>query len=389
VRYSDVATFVYGDTDSLFLKTVDKLSVAQAIQLGDKISREVSQEFPHPVFLEFEKVMFPSMMVNRKRYAGLTWSSPSQSTGVIDVKGIEGATRRDSVPIIAKIMSEIMELAFPLDKNNAGDKIITIDERKRIIEDIQKAIKICVRRILGGETDVGEFIMTRGLWLGTQAGDYKGKQAHIAVVDKVRKRDPRRVFKDGERVSYVLIQAPPNAKGFEKAEDPEYAISQGLSLDWSYYLEHTVKNPLSRILEILIPAKDIASLFSATVRAPIKKSFAGKNNAMSAFLSAGAKTLSKCIICGEKTAPGKKLCVDHEHLQFVIAAEKQASMERLGEQYNLLEGACRSCQGNIGREVLCTNLDCGVYFKRMRAAAEFEAGKEDFDTFISAQDLEW
>jgi hypothetical protein len=58
-------------------------------------------------------------------------------------------------------MSEIMELAFPLDKNNAGDKVITIDERKRIIEDIQKAIKICVRRILGGETDVGEFIMTR------------------------------------------------------------------------------------------------------------------------------------------------------------------------------------------------------------------------------------
>lgn len=31
-RYSDVATFVYGDTDSLFLKTVDKLSVAEAIQ---------------------------------------------------------------------------------------------------------------------------------------------------------------------------------------------------------------------------------------------------------------------------------------------------------------------------------------------------------------------
>jgi hypothetical protein len=67
------------------------------------------------------------------------------------------------------------------------------------------------------------------LWLGTTSEDYKGKQAHIAVVDKVRKRDPRRVFKDGERystvtfranssVSYVLIQAPPNAKGFEKAE---------------------------------------------------------------------------------------------------------------------------------------------------------------------------
>jgi len=54
------------------------------------------------------------------------------------------------------------------------------------------------------------------------------------------------------RVSYVLIQAPPNAKGFEKAEDPEYAITQGLSLDWSYYLEHTIKNPLIRVLEYVI-----------------------------------------------------------------------------------------------------------------------------------------
>ena len=36
------------------------------IRLGDKISKEVSEEFPDPVFLEFEKVMFPSMLVNRK-----------------------------------------------------------------------------------------------------------------------------------------------------------------------------------------------------------------------------------------------------------------------------------------------------------------------------------
>jgi hypothetical protein len=81
---------------------------------------------------------------------------------------------------------------------------------------------------------------------------------------------------------------------------------------------------------------------------------------MSVFLSAGAKTLSKCITCGNKTSPGKKLCVDHENLEYVIAAEKQAAMERLGEQYNLLEGACRSCQGNINRNILCTNLYCPI-----------------------------
>ena len=65
------------------------------------------------------------------------------------------------MPIIAKIMSEIMDLLFPLDKNNAGDKIITEAERKEIIEKVQKVVKISVRRILSGKLDVGEFIMTR------------------------------------------------------------------------------------------------------------------------------------------------------------------------------------------------------------------------------------
>ena len=77
------------------------------------------------------------------------------------MKGIEGATRRDSVPIIAQIMSEIMETLFPSHKTNAGENIVTDAERKRIIADIQRIVKISVRKVLSGELDVGEFIMTR------------------------------------------------------------------------------------------------------------------------------------------------------------------------------------------------------------------------------------
>lgn len=65
-RFSDVVEVVYGDTDSVFLKCVERISVSEAIALGDKISKDISGEFPDPVFLEFEKVMFPSMLVNRK-----------------------------------------------------------------------------------------------------------------------------------------------------------------------------------------------------------------------------------------------------------------------------------------------------------------------------------
>ena len=58
-------------------------------------------------------------------------------------------------------MAEIMDLLFPLAKNNTGHKVITDSERKQIIENVQKVVRISVKRILGGEVDVGEFIMTR------------------------------------------------------------------------------------------------------------------------------------------------------------------------------------------------------------------------------------
>jgi hypothetical protein len=58
-------------------------------------------------------------------------------------------------------MTEIMTLLFPLHKTNNGENIITADERNHIIQNVQKVVKVAVRKILGGELDIGEFIMTR------------------------------------------------------------------------------------------------------------------------------------------------------------------------------------------------------------------------------------
>ena len=186
----------------------------------------------------------------------------------------------------------------------------------------------------------------------------------------------RKIFTD-RSVSYVLIQAPPNAKGFEKAEVTPYDThlttgprirnhTRTISRLELLPRPHCEKSPnsyprvhLCNLLpkcRLLIPAKDIPPLFATTARASVKKSFAGKNNAMSAFLTAGAKSVAKCIICNNKTAPGKKLCSDHDYLESVVAAEKQAAMEKLGGESNMLGSACRSCQGSVVREVLCTNL---------------------------------
>jgi hypothetical protein len=52
--------------------------VAEAMELGQKAAALISQKFPPPVKLEFEKVYYPYLLMNKKRYAGLLWTRPEK-----------------------------------------------------------------------------------------------------------------------------------------------------------------------------------------------------------------------------------------------------------------------------------------------------------------------
>jgi DNA polymerase elongation subunit (family B) len=60
---------VYGDTDSVMVN-FGPPTVAEAMPLAQKAAAEVSAIFPDPIKLEFEKVYFPYLLMNKKRYAG-------------------------------------------------------------------------------------------------------------------------------------------------------------------------------------------------------------------------------------------------------------------------------------------------------------------------------
>lgn len=233
---------VYGDTDSVFVKFYGK-SVAEAISMGKLISSEISQIWPDPIQLDFEKVLFPSLLQNRKRYAGLLWTT-AEKPDMIDIKGIE-TNRRDAVPLISQVIGDIFELIFP-HKNNSPAQKITSTDRLAIIDRVKESVRRDVQRIINGELNMSHFIMTKGLWLGTEAADYNTKQVHISVIDKMRNRDSRRMFKDGERISYVFTSGAPNAKGYEKGEDPVYIIDKGLPIDYQYYLD---RKEMSKVID--------------------------------------------------------------------------------------------------------------------------------------------
>lgn len=382
---------VYGDTDSVFVKCLGGKSVAEAIKLGKQMSLEVSKVWPDPISLEFEKVLFPSLLQNRKRYAGLLWTR-AEAPDEIDVKGIE-VNRRDAVPLIGHVIGDILKFMFPHKNNGEEDGEgpcsgrITPGARAEIIEQVKESVKRDVGRVLSGELNVGSFIMTKGLWLGTNASDYSAKQTHISVIDKMRARDSRRMFKDGERISYVFTQSTPNAKGYEKAEDPVHAINKGLLLDYQYYLDHTVHNPVQRILEIFMGNKEVETLFRSTKSAKVSLSKA--SGVMGAFLSAGKKSLSRCEVCGEQ-CPSGKLCPKHTDEAPSLARTKQARVAGARAARELLRETCHGCQ-RYRRSILCVNMDCGTYFDRRRLDEETRTAEEDLDNFAAAQKLtiEW
>ena len=68
--YAHDAVVIYGDTDSVMVK-FGVSHVEEAMALGAEAAEYVSQSFVKPIRLEFEKVYFPYLLINKKRYAGL------------------------------------------------------------------------------------------------------------------------------------------------------------------------------------------------------------------------------------------------------------------------------------------------------------------------------
>lgn len=103
--YDHDAQVIYGDTDSVMVKFGPK-NIAEAMKLGEEAATYVSSKFIKPIKLEFEKVYFPYLLINKKRYAGLYWTNP-EKYDKMDSKGIE-TVRRDNCRLVQNVIETIL-----------------------------------------------------------------------------------------------------------------------------------------------------------------------------------------------------------------------------------------------------------------------------------------
>ena len=81
------AEVIYGDTDSVMVKFGPK-DLGTVMALGAEAAEFVTTKFVKPIKLEFEKVYYPYLLINKKRYAGLYWTKV-EKYDKMDSKGIE------------------------------------------------------------------------------------------------------------------------------------------------------------------------------------------------------------------------------------------------------------------------------------------------------------
>ena len=114
-------------------------------------------------------------------------------------------SRRDSCPLVVKVVANVLKLL--LDRHKSNDRqlvndLMTQAERDECISQAVDYLKFTIRRLMAGELDLSEFLMTKGLWLGTETESYHGKQQHTELIERLKKRGTTREFREGER--YVV-----------------------------------------------------------------------------------------------------------------------------------------------------------------------------------------
>jgi DNA polymerase delta subunit 1 len=321
----------------IFPEPVDQDGTLRTLfKTAEHAAKEISKTFKKPIELEFEKFMYPLILVAKKRYMYVEWTKPEKHNGEIEAKGVE-LVRRDNCPYVKETLDAVLNpIMF---HNNLPEGVLQAE--------------IHIDNLLNGKVDVKKLILSK-----TLKNDYKGyvkeyppligsngrpiidqketelnqvtgkkeiiyvpdkdkpfkwkrlkeetkkdqdtgkriktgettvsyecpTMAHVALVEKMRIRDPNSAPKPGDRVPFVYIDiGDPKALSWKKTEDPVYVIEHGIPIDSLYYLEHQLKNPLKTIFDILLGELKCNELFKRKSLSDAKRKQEGNQDIRTFF----------------------------------------------------------------------------------------------------------
>lgn len=338
--YDYDAQVIYGDTDSVMVKFGFQ-DLETCMKLGEEAADYVSTKFKNPIKLEFEKVYFPYLLINKKRYAGLYWTRPD-NFDKMDTKGIE-TVRRDNCRMVQTVITRVLE--YILEERNVAKA--------------ERFVKQTIADLLQNRIDLSQLVITKAY----SKHEYDGKQAHVELAKRMKKRDPGSAPNLGDRVAYVIVNSS-STKNYEKSEDPLYVLENSLPIDVNYYLDNQLSKPLMRIFVPILGEKKAKELLSGSHTRTVKMT-APKSGGLMRF----AKKAELCKNCRSPLKPGTigaicEYCISKAPELYGNAL---AQMNYLENKFSRLWTECQRCQGSLHQEVLCSNNDCPIFYMRKKA----------------------
>nr|CAD7459495.1 unnamed protein product [Timema tahoe] len=345
--YQHDADVIYGDTDSVMIKFGVK-TLEEAMKLGREAAEYVSSKFVSPIKLEFEKIYYPYLLINKKRYAGLYFTNPDHYDKM-DCKGIE-TVRRDNSPIVANMINTCLQKLL-IDRDPDG----AVDYAKQVISDL-----LCNR------IDISQLVITKEL----TKNEYAAKQAHVELANKMKQRDAGTAPKLGDRVPYVIIAAAKNTPAYAKAEDPIYVLENSIPIDSSYYLENQLSKPLLRIFAPILGDKAESILLRGD-HTRTKAVVTSRVGALSAF----TRRKETCLGCKAVLPDSSPLCKHCTAREPEMYQSELSKLSELENRFCRLWTECQRCQGSLHEEVLCTSRDCPIFY--MRKKVQMDLASQD------------
>lgn len=355
--YDHDAQVIYGDTDSVMVKFGPE-ELDKCMSLGQEAAELVSQTFVSPIKLEFEKVYFPYLLINKKRYAGLYWTR-TDKYDKMDTKGIE-TVRRDNCQLVQNVIETALNR-------------ILID---RDVKGAEAYVKGVISDLLQNRIDLSQLVITKAL--SKDNYDDGDKQAHVALAKRMRARDPGSAPALGDRVAYVIIRGAAGMKNYQKSEDPIYVLENNIPIDTEYYLTNQLSKPLLRIFEPILGDRANQLLTGSHTRTISKVTpttgglmkFAVKTELCKGCKRPLRGKYAKGAVCEN--------CVDRvPELYLHTLSDLNGAQEKFARLWT----QCQRCQGSLHQDVICSSKDCPIFFMRRKAQKEVESSETEIAKF--------
>ena len=268
--HAGVGSLIVKNTDSVFftpkihnIKTkqikTDRAALRVCIEIGKLAGDTICKILPEPEEQVYEKTLWPFIILTKKRYVGNLYEDDDshfkqKSMGIV-------LKRRDNAKIVKIVVGGIVDYIL----NGKPGISDVIDRNKGALEYTRTLLK----KILQGKYPIDKYIITKTLranYKGTklttdkkgelgQKGswfwdDVKCPLAHVALCQRMAKRDPGNKPESNDRIPYVYIvpKGKVNLQG-DRIDDPKHVTTNNIELDYLFYITNQIMKPSKQFIE--------------------------------------------------------------------------------------------------------------------------------------------